>query len=158
MFTEAYLEPSRTSTMEPLSLWLNHILKTDSVRSYCLLGSIFYTTCEKTYHCENFGRKILLLTIEFFFSEFEITQWSGIINKGFLNQDLLKVLKLLHFLFYLFQILLSKHIQKVKVKKRCCFRRCCFHQIKWAFFLHVSNVLGMYRGVYVQSHASYAEA
>ena len=67
MFTEAYLEPNQTSTIEPLSLWLNHILKTDSVRSNCLLGSIFYTTCEKTYHCENFGRKILLLTIEFFF-------------------------------------------------------------------------------------------
>ena len=67
MFTEAYLEPSRTSTMELFSLRLNHILKTYSVRSNCLLGSIFYTTREKTYNCENFGRKSLLLTIEHFF-------------------------------------------------------------------------------------------
>ena len=67
MLTEAYLEPSRTSTMELFSLRLNHILKTYSVRSNCLLGSIFYTTREKTYNCENFGRKSLLLTIEQFF-------------------------------------------------------------------------------------------
>ena len=33
----------------------------------CLLGSIFYKAREKTYNCENFGRKRLLLTIEQFF-------------------------------------------------------------------------------------------
>ena len=86
MFTEAYLKPSRTSTMEHFSLWLNHILKTYSIRLNCLLGSIFYTTCEKTYNCENLGRKSLLLTIEHFLSKFKIIQWSGVINKeGFLN-------------------------------------------------------------------------
>ena len=87
MFTEAYLEPSQTSMMELFSLWLNHILKTYSIGSNCLLGSIFYTTREKTYNCENFRSKSLLLTIErFFFLKFEITQWSSVINKaGFLN-------------------------------------------------------------------------
>ena len=67
MFTEAYLEPSRTSTMEFFSLWLNQILKTYSIWSNCLLGSIFYITPEKTYNCENFRRKSLLLTIEHLF-------------------------------------------------------------------------------------------
>ena len=69
MFTEAYLEPGWTSTIELFSLQLNHILKTYSLRSNCLLGSTFYTTHEKTYNCENFGRKSLLLTIEQFFFE-----------------------------------------------------------------------------------------
>ena len=50
------------------------------------LGSIFYAKtcilCEKTYNCQNFGRKIILLTIEeYFFSKFEITWWNGAINK-----------------------------------------------------------------------------
>ena len=71
MFTEAYLEPSRTSTMELFSLRLNNTLKTYSVRSNCLLGSIFYTTREKTYNCENLGRKSLLLTIEHFCFEIQ---------------------------------------------------------------------------------------
>ena len=75
MFTEAYLEASRTSTMELFSLRLNHILKTYSIRSNCLLGSIFYTTREKTYNCENFGRKSLLLTIELLFF-FEIRNYA----------------------------------------------------------------------------------
>ena len=69
MFTEAYLEPSRTSTMELFSLRLNNTLKTYSVRSNCLLGSIFYTTRQKTYNYENVGRKSLLLTMEQFFFE-----------------------------------------------------------------------------------------
>ena len=69
MFIEAYLEASRTSTMELFSLRLNHVLKTYSIRSNRLLGSIFYTTHEKTYNYENFGRKSLLLTIEHLFLE-----------------------------------------------------------------------------------------
>ena len=54
------------------------------------LGSIFYAKiyifCEKTYNCQNFGRKIILLTIEeYFFSKFKITRWNSAINKeGFL--------------------------------------------------------------------------
>ena len=42
MLTEAYLEPSQTSTMELFSLWLNHILK--MYFSKLPLGSIFCTT------------------------------------------------------------------------------------------------------------------
>ena len=42
MLTEAYLEPSRTSTMELSSLWLCHILK--MCVSKLPLGSIVYTT------------------------------------------------------------------------------------------------------------------
>ena len=75
MFTEAYLEPSRTSTMELFSLWLKNILKTYSIRSNCLLGSIIYKTREKTYNCENFRRKSLLLIIEEFFF-FEIRNYT----------------------------------------------------------------------------------
>ena len=103
MFTEAYLEPSRTSTIELFSLRLNHILKAYSILSNCLLGYIFYTNREKTYNCENFGRKSLLLTIEhFFFLKFKIAKWSGVINKeGFLNQHLLSA-KLAAFFPFLF--------------------------------------------------------
>ena len=36
MLTEAYLEPSWTSTMELLSLQLSHILKTYLIQSNCL--------------------------------------------------------------------------------------------------------------------------
>ena len=42
MFTEAYLKPSWTSTMELFLLWLSHILKTYLIK--LPLGSIFYTT------------------------------------------------------------------------------------------------------------------
>ena len=42
MLTEAYLEPSRTSTMELFSLWLSHNLK--MYFSKLPLGSIFCTT------------------------------------------------------------------------------------------------------------------
>ena len=70
MFTEAYLEPSQTSTMELFSFPLNHILKTLNLIELPL-GSIFYAKlcifCEKTYNCQNFGRKIILLTIEEYF-------------------------------------------------------------------------------------------
>ena len=55
---------------------------------------------------------------------------------------------------------------KKKVKdKNCCFRRVIcrtpwsfLNQIKHAFFWHVSNVLGMCRGVRMRLHTSYAEA
>ena len=63
MFTEAYSESSRTSTMELFSLRLNHILKMYSIRLNCFLGSIF-TQLVKKLTTENFGRKSLLLTIE----------------------------------------------------------------------------------------------
>ena len=77
MLTEAYLEPTQTSTMELFSLWLSHILK-------MYLSSFFYTThpfVKKTYNSENVGSKSLLLTIEHFFSKFKITLWNGTINK-----------------------------------------------------------------------------
>ena len=39
--------------------------------------------CEKTYNCENFRRKSLLLTMgHFFFSKFKIKPWNGIITKN----------------------------------------------------------------------------
>ena len=41
MLTEAYLEPSRTSTMELFSLRLSHILKTYSIGSNCLKVPFF---------------------------------------------------------------------------------------------------------------------
>ena len=89
MLTEAYLEPSRTSMMELFSLQLNHILKSKLNSIKLPLGCIVfcYTTqsfVKKTYNCENFWRKSLLLTIEqFFFSKFKIMQWNTVINKGF---------------------------------------------------------------------------
>ena len=75
------------------SLRLNHMLK-------------MYLIREKTYNCENSGRKSVLLTMEQFdFSIFEILQSNGIINKeGFLNQHLLQVLKLLVFVLFSFFI------------------------------------------------------
>ena len=57
------IEPSRTSTIELFSLWLSHILKT------YLIPSIAF----RFHFLQNFGS--LLLTIEHFFSKFEITQW-----------------------------------------------------------------------------------
>ena len=74
MFTEAYLEPNWTSTIE---------LIFTSFKSYVKM----YLIREKTYNCENSGRKSVLLTMEQFdFSIFEILQSNGIINKeGFLN-------------------------------------------------------------------------
>ena len=53
------------------------------MRSYSLelsLGSIFLHNSvfhEKTYNYKNVGRKSLLLTIEQFFSKFEIMQWKA---------------------------------------------------------------------------------
>ena len=75
------------------------------------LGSIFYTThpfMKKTYNCENFGRKSLLLTMETIFFEIQnyAMEWchhKKMDKEGFLNKHLLKVLKLLVFLlFFLF--------------------------------------------------------
>ena len=69
MLTEAYLEPSSTSTMELFSLQLNHILKAYLIE--LPLSTIFYATrpfVKKTYNSENFRRKSLLLTMEHFFS------------------------------------------------------------------------------------------
>ena len=42
MLTEAYLEPSRTSAVELLSLPINHIIKLNLIE--LPLGSIFYIT------------------------------------------------------------------------------------------------------------------
>ena len=89
MFTEAYLEPSQNIFNQAFFTSVKPYFKNVLNSIKLPLGSIFYTTHfrEKTYNCENFGRKISLLTIEqyFFFSKFEIKQWNGIINKGFLN-------------------------------------------------------------------------
>ena len=85
MLTEAYLESSRTSTMELFSFWLSHILK--MYFSKLPLGSIFYTTHPfgKKPTTENFGRKSFVNNRTFFFLKFEIMQWNDLIYKGFLN-------------------------------------------------------------------------
>ena len=51
------------------------------------LGSSFCTTHPfvKKFTTENFRRKSPLLTVEQFFSKFGITQWNGVISKGFLS-------------------------------------------------------------------------
>ena len=71
MFTEAYLEPSRTSTMELVLLRLSHILKTYLIRSIELpLGSIFYAThpfVKKLTTVKISGEKALLKMEQFFF-------------------------------------------------------------------------------------------
>ena len=59
MLTEAYLEPSRTATMELFSLRLSHILKT--YFSKLPSGSIFYTThsfVKKPTTLKTWGEKI----------------------------------------------------------------------------------------------------
>ena len=74
--------------------------------------------CEKLTTPKTSGES-LLLTMEHFFLKFEIMQRNGIINEGFLNQHLLKVLKLLAFVLFSFffisygsfQILWSKHFE-----------------------------------------------
>ena len=89
LLTEAHLEPSRTSTMELFSLQLSHILKKYILNLIKLpIGSIFYTThhfVKKPTTLKTLGEKELLLIELFFFSDFKITQWNDIINKGFLN-------------------------------------------------------------------------
>ena len=87
MFTQAYLEPSRRSTMELFLLRLSHNLKTYLIRSNWLSVPYFLHNSpfsEKTYNCENLARKSLLLTMEqnFFFSKSEITRWNGVITKN----------------------------------------------------------------------------
>ena len=94
MFTQAYLEPSRRSTMELFLLRLSHILKTYLIRSNWLSVPYFLHNSpfsEKTYNCENFARKSLLLTMEqnFFFRNLKLRDGmasSPKMNKeGFLN-------------------------------------------------------------------------
>ena len=73
MFTEAYLEPSRTSTMELFSFRLKPYFKNALNWIELLLGSIFLHNSslfhEKTYNFENFRKGSLLLTIEKIFFE-----------------------------------------------------------------------------------------
>ena len=82
MFTEVYLEPSRTSTMELFSLWLNHILKT--LNSINLpFGSIFSIThpfMKKLTTVKTLREKVLFCN-RTIFSKFEIMQWNGVIIK-----------------------------------------------------------------------------
>ena len=83
VFTEGYLEQSRTSAMELFSLRLSHILK-------CTFRFQFWhnsTFPEKAYNCENLRKKKSFVNNRtIFFSKFEIMQWNGAINKeGFLN-------------------------------------------------------------------------
>ena len=72
-------------------------------------------------------------------------------------------MKLLHFLFSLFQILWSKH-GKWKTKNvvvldvRSVARLEAFWIKQDMLFLHISNILGVCRGMCVQSLALYAEA
>ena len=70
LFIQAYLEPSRTSTMKLFSLRLSHILETYLIQSNCLKVPFFtqLTFPGKTYNYENFGRKSFFLTIEQFFA------------------------------------------------------------------------------------------
>ena len=88
MFTEAYLEPRRTSSMELFLLWLSHILKTYLIRSN------FFSKFEIT-QWNNVTTKNEL---------------------RFFKLASLKVLKLLEsvffFFFSLFQTLWSKHCCK----------------------------------------------
>ena len=68
MFTEAYLEPSRTSTMELFPLRFKPYFKSALNWIELLLGSIFLHNSslfhEKTYKFENCRKGSLLLTIE----------------------------------------------------------------------------------------------
>ena len=83
MFTEAYLEPSRTSTMELFSLRLSHIFKTYLIWSNCLKFHFSHNSIsrEKTYNWKLREKKSFVNNGTFFFSKFEITQWNGAINK-----------------------------------------------------------------------------
>ena len=87
MFTEAYLEPSRTYMMELFSLQLNHILKTKLNSIKLPLGCILL-------HNSVFREKNLQLwkllekkpfanNKTIFFSKFETMQWNAVINTGF---------------------------------------------------------------------------
>ena len=69
MLTEVYLELSRTSTMEVLSLRLSHILKTSLIRSCCFRFHFLHKSPfrEKIYNSENFGRKSLVNNRTFYF-------------------------------------------------------------------------------------------
>ena len=71
MFTEAYLEPTGTPTMELFFTLVKPYFKNVLNSIKLSLGSIFYTIhptlLSKKLNYENFGRKSLLLTIEQFF-------------------------------------------------------------------------------------------
>ena len=71
MFTEAYLEPSRTSTMELFSFRLKPYFKNALNWIKLLLGSIFLHNSslfhEETYNFENFRKGSLLLIEKIFF-------------------------------------------------------------------------------------------
>ena len=70
MFTEEYLEPSRTSSMELFFTLVKPYFKNVLNLIKLLLGSFFLHNSpfrEKTYHRENFERKSLLLTMKLFF-------------------------------------------------------------------------------------------
>ena len=83
MFTEAYLEPSRTSTVEVFFTSVKPYFKNVLNSIELPLGSIFYTTHPfvKKPTTENFGRRSLVNNGTIFFSKFEITQWNGVITK-----------------------------------------------------------------------------
>ena len=68
MFTEAYLEPSQTSTMELFLFPLSHIVK-----MYLIPSNYLYSThpFAKKLTTENFGRKSLFLIIEHFFPKIQ---------------------------------------------------------------------------------------
>ena len=69
MFTEAYLEPSRTSTMKVFFTSVKPYFKNLLNSIELPLGSIFYATHPfvKKPTTENFGRKSPLLTMEQYF-------------------------------------------------------------------------------------------
>ena len=62
--------------------------------------------CEKTYNCENFRIKSLLLTMGhfFFFSKFKIKPWNGIVTKNeysFFKLVSVKSVKTTFFFFFI---------------------------------------------------------
>ena len=143
--------------MELFSLWLNNTLKTYSVRSNCLLGSIFYTTHEKIYNCENFWRKSLLLTIERSFFEIRnyAMDWRHQQRRIFKFASV-KSIKTAAFSFVFISNIVVKTYRKWKIKNVVLDVRTAAHLEAFWFkqdvlFLHVSNVLGVCRGVHVRS-------
>ena len=82
MFTEAYLEPSQTSTMKHFFTSVKGYFENVLNSIELPLGSMVYTTNTfvKKLTAQNFKRKSLLLTMEQFFPKFQITQ-GGITEK-----------------------------------------------------------------------------
>ena len=111
-------------------------VKPYSIRLNCLLGSIFYTTREKTCNCWNF-----------FFQHSKLCNGvkSSIMKDFFLyweyyGQNIYEKWKIKNFV-----VLDLPHALKL------------FESNKMCFFLHVSNVSGVCKGMHVWSHVSYAE-